>query len=68
MKNNNSIPDTGFSGLGIAEVLQIVFLVLKLTKSIDWSWVWVLAPSWISMAVAIVMITIFMIVTRKKKF
>ncbi|UJD20903.1 membrane protein [Mycobacterium phage Zimmer] len=31
--------------LGI--VLFIVFLVLKLTEVIDWSWWWVAAPIWI---------------------
>lgn len=27
--------------------LAIVFIVLKLTNVIDWSWIWVLAPIWI---------------------
>lgn len=27
--------------------LTIVFIVLKLTNVIDWSWIWVLAPIWI---------------------
>lgn len=35
-------------GLGLPSVLTIVFIVLKLTGHIDWSWVWVLAPLWIS--------------------
>ena len=34
------------SGLGLSGVLFIVFLVLKLTKVIDWSWWWVTAPLW----------------------
>ena len=37
-KNNNS------SGLDVLGVLQIVFLVLKLTGLITWSWVLVLIP------------------------
>jgi hypothetical protein len=40
--NNNSI---GFGGL-----LFLVFLVLKLTNVIDWSWWWVTAPLWIPLA------------------
>ena len=32
---------TGFMGL-----LFLVFLVLKLTHVIDWSWWWVTAPLW----------------------
>ena len=36
------------SGLGIADVLLVVFVVLKLAGVIDWPWVWVLSPIWIS--------------------
>lgn len=32
--------------------LFLVFLVLKLTETIDWSWWWVLAPLWIPWAFA----------------
>ena len=35
-------------GLGIAGVLTIVFVVLKLVGTISWSWWWVLSPLWIS--------------------
>ncbi len=35
------------SGIGCAGVLLIVFVVLKLTGLITWSWLWVLSPFWI---------------------
>lgn len=35
-------------GIGFFGLLTIVFIVLKLTKVIAWSWFWVLAPVWIS--------------------
>lgn len=35
-------------------LLQILFIGLKLTGYINWSWLWVLAPSWASLAIAIV--------------
>ena len=38
------------SGIGIGMVLFIVFLVLKLTNVIDWSWWWVTSPLWIPFA------------------
>lgn len=41
----------GSSGVGLAGVLLVVFIVLKLTGLIDWDWVWVLAPAWISLCV-----------------
>lgn len=35
------------NGIGFGTVLFIVFLVLKLTGVIDWSWWWVFSPLWI---------------------
>lgn len=37
-------------GLTFCSVLFIVFLVLKLTGNIDWSWWWVTAPLWVPAA------------------
>ena len=49
------------SGIGISGVLFIVFLVLKLTETIDWSWWWVLAPIWIPLTIAICIILFLLI-------
>jgi hypothetical protein len=47
------------SGLGLLDVLAVVFIVLKLLGVITWSWVWVLSPIWIQLViVAIVFIVI----------
>ena len=46
------------SGFGIGMVLFIVFLVLKLTGTIDWSWWWVTSPIWIPFAAAAVILGI----------
>lgn len=56
MKNN-----TGRSGIGFAGLLTIVFIVLKLCKVINWSWLWVLAPSWISLCLMILIIIILFV-------
>lgn len=37
-------------GIGLAGALFLVFLILKLTGVIAWSWVWVFAPLWIPLA------------------
>ena len=58
--NNNSAASSG--GIGFAGVLTIVFIVLKLCKVINWSWVWVLSPIWISAALAILLLVIFIII------
>jgi hypothetical protein len=39
-------------GIGLAGVLGVVFIVLKLTGNISWSWWWVLSPWWISLGLA----------------
>ncbi len=41
------------SGLNLTVVLFIVFLILKLTGEIDWSWWWVTSPLWLPVAAVI---------------
>lgn len=43
------------SGMGVFGVLGIVFIVLKLTGLISWSWWWVLSPYWIIAALGIIL-------------
>ena len=43
---NNQV---GISFLGL---LAIIFIVLKLTGQITWSWWWVLAPLWMPWAIS----------------
>lgn len=40
----------------LVPTLTIVFLILKLCKVIDWSWWWVLSPSWIPAVLVIVLL------------
>ena len=41
-------------GISICGALQIAFIVLKLCKVIEWSWWWVLAPTWISLGLGLI--------------
>ena len=50
------------SGLSLAGVLFIVFLILKLTGNIDWSWWWVTSPLWIPIALAVSIFFVVLIV------
>ena len=52
------------SGLGILAVLQIVFLVLKLTGLIDWSWLLVLVPLWTDIGFGLLYIIIALIIYK----
>lgn len=44
---SNSTSNTQSGGIGFAGLLTIVFIALKLTHVIAWSWWWVLSPLWI---------------------
>ena len=39
---------------GISDMLAVLFIGLKLTGHIDWSWWWVLSPVWIAFLITIV--------------
>ena len=41
---------------GLPTLLAIAFIVLKLLGKITWSWVWVLAPLWISAGITILVL------------
>lgn len=49
-------------GIGFVGLLTIVFITLKLTGYIAWSWWWVLSPMWIPVAVVVAIIVVFVIV------
>lgn len=53
LSNSNASGGIGFGGL-----LTIVFIILKLTDHIDWSWWWVLSPLWIPIAFIIIVLLI----------
>jgi len=45
-------------GIGFCGLLAIVFIVLRLTGYIEWSWWWVLAPLWIPTVIILVVLAI----------
>lgn len=57
MENNNS----GGGGISFFTALTIAFIALKLAGVIDWSWVWVLSPMWISIAVVLIFLLVMSI-------
>lgn len=60
--SSSSKSSSSGGGVGIPAVIQIVFIILKVVGVIEWSWFWVLSPTWISILVAIVALLIFFIV------
>lgn len=51
-KNTNS------GGIGFTGLLTLLFIGLKLAGVIDWPWLWVLSPAWISTIVVAVIIIV----------
>ena len=47
-------------GIGFAGLLTVLFIGLKLTGHIDWSWWWVLSPLWIAFAVSGLILLLFL--------
>lgn len=52
MSSKNGNESSG--GIGFCGLLQIAFIVLKLCRVINWSWIWVLAPMWVPICIMIV--------------
>lgn len=42
--------------IGVAWALTLIFIVLKLTGYIDWSWVLVLAPLWAGFVLVVLLL------------
>jgi hypothetical protein len=57
MSENKSSGGIGFFGF-----MFLIFMTLKLTGYIDWSWWWVTAPLWGGFAIAILIVLIFIII------
>lgn len=46
-------------GIGFTGLLFIVFITLKLTGHINWSWWWVFSPFWIPLAIAAIAVFLY---------
>lgn len=49
-------------GIGIGMILFLIFMTLKLTGFINWSWWWVTAPLWIPISAAILIAGVALLV------
>lgn len=58
---------TTSGGVGFTSLLTVLFIALKLTNVIDWSWWWVLSPIWISLSLALIIILVVAIVVGLTK-
>ena len=51
-------------GLGFVDALTLLFIALKLTGQIDWNWIWVLSPIWISISFLAVLAIVILLIGR----
>ena len=65
MSSNNS---TASINIGFPGLLTLLFIGLKLTNQITWSWVWVLSPLWISFALVLLIVGIILLVSLISEF
>ena len=63
MSNNSS----SGGGIGLFGATFIVFLVLKLTGHIAWSWWWVTAPLWGKFALVVVLLVVVAVFVSRRK-
>jgi hypothetical protein len=60
MANNNSKS----GGVGFFSLLFLLFLALKLTNNIDWSWWWITSPLWGPIVIVIGVILLVLMVKK----
>lgn len=59
MNTNNA------TGVGILDVILVIFIILKLVGVITWPWWVVLIPLWVSLVLIAIIIVIFIICERR---
>ena len=59
----NKSENSSSGGIGFTGLLTIVFITLKLCGTINWSWVWVLAPTWVMLLLLLVLFFLCAVIT-----
>lgn len=59
MRSNKEVKTVG---IGFADALTLLFIALKLTGHITWSWIWVLSPIWISISILALIFLIIVLI------
>ena len=52
-------------GLGFAEALTILFVALRLCGVIDWPWLWVVSPIWITLLLLFSIVLVILTLGRR---
>lgn len=58
-KNTEETINLSFFG-----IVALVFIILKLTGTITWSWLWVLSPLWIGLILCTIIVAVVLIIMK----
>lgn len=58
---------TGKGGMGFVSTLTLIFVVLRISGLVDWPWVWVFSPVWISLLALGLAFGVILLAGRIKK-
>jgi len=58
---------TNIVGITATQLLTIVFIILKLTGVITWSWLWVLSPLWIPVVLIVIIVIVYICIMNNIK-
>ncbi len=58
----NQTTTTATNSFPFLSILTLIFITLKLTGYITWSWWWVLSPLWIPLAIILGIVLIILII------
>lgn len=54
--------ETKRTGVSMPMAIFLIFIVLRLTGNIEWSWWWVFSPIWVTFAISMVLTIILTII------
>lgn len=57
-------PPSPSADIGLGTLMFLIFMTLKLTDHISWSWVWVTSPLWISAILMVLLIVVAVLLTN----
>lgn len=61
MSSNKNSNNSSAGGAGILGLLSLIFITLKLTGVIGWSWWWVLSPLWIPTSIILLIFVVMLV-------
>jgi len=59
--------ESSSSAISFMGMLTILFIALKLTNYVDWSWWWVLSPIWLGFLLAVFAGLLVVLIEKNKK-